>query len=100
MWLSALNVKYRDVRFAIPFMMQVWMFLSPIAYPTSVVPARWQLLYSLNPMTGIVEGFRSALLGQPFKWATLGMSAAITLGSLIYASLLFRKMEKSFADII
>jgi lipopolysaccharide transport system permease protein len=100
MWLSALNVKYRDVRFAVPFMIQIWMFLSPIAYPSSVVPERWQLLYSLNPVAGIVEGFRSALLGQPFKWITLGISAAITLGLLIYSSFRFRKMEKSFADII
>jgi lipopolysaccharide transport system permease protein len=100
MWLSALNVKYRDVRFAVPFMIQIWMFLSPIAYPSSVVPERWQLLYSLNPVTGIVDGFRSALLGQPFKWSTLGISAAITLGLLIYSSLSFRKMEKRFADII
>ncbi len=100
MWLSALNVKYRDVRFAVPFMIQIWMFLSPIAYPSSVVPERWQLLYSLNPVTGIVNGFRSALLGQPFKWATLGISAAITLGMLIYSSVKFRKMEKNFADII
>jgi lipopolysaccharide transport system permease protein len=100
MWLSALNVRYRDVRFAVPFMIQIWMFLSPIAYPASVVPEKWQLLYSLNPVTGIVEGFRSTLLGQPFKWATLGISAVITLVVLIYSSLQFRKMEKSFADII
>ena len=100
MWLSALNVKYRDVRFAVPFMIQLWMFLSPIAYPSSVVPARWQVLYSLNPVTGIVEGFRSALLGQPLRWSTLGISAATTLALLVYASLTFRKMEKSFADVI
>ena len=100
MWLSALNVKYRDVRFAVPFMMQIWMFLSPIAYPSSVVPERLQLLYSLNPFTGIVEGFRSVLLGRPFKWVPLGISAAITFGLLIYSSFKFRKMEKSFADII
>ena len=100
MWLSALNVKYRDVRCAVPFMMQIWMFLSPIAYPSSVVPKRWQLLYSLNPMTGTVDGFRSALLGQPFKWASLLISAAITLGLLLYSSLAFRRVEKSFADII
>lgn len=100
MWLSALNVKYRDVRFAVPFLMQFWMFLSPVAYPSSAIPKRWQLLYSLNPATGIVEGFRSALLGRPLKWATLGISAALTVGFLLYASLVFRKMEKTFADII
>ncbi len=100
MWLSALNVKYRDVRFAVPFMLQVWMFLSPIAYPSSVVPEKWQLLYSLNPMTGIVEGFRSALLGRPLGWSTTGISAAVSIGLLVFANLKFRKMEKSFADII
>lgn len=100
MWLSALNVKYRDVRFAVPFIIQFWMFLSPIAYPSTSIPKKWQLLYSLNPVTGIVEGFRSALLGRPFKWTNLGISTAITLGLLLYSSLVFRKMEKSFADII
>ncbi|MCM3871764.1 MAG: ABC transporter permease [Pyrinomonadaceae bacterium] len=99
-WLSALNVKYRDVRFAVPFMMQFWMFLSPVAYPSSALPQRWQLLYSLNPAVGIIEGFRASLLGQPLKWTNMGISTFVTLGLLLYASLLFRKMEKKFADII
>jgi lipopolysaccharide transport system permease protein len=100
MWLSALNVKYRDVRFAVPFLMQIWMFLSPVAYPSSAVPQKWQFLYSLNPVTGIVDAFRSALFDKPFNWTSLGISASITLAVLIYSSLAFRRMEKSFADII
>jgi len=100
MWLSALNVKYRDVRFAVPFLMQVWMFLSPIAYPRSMVPAKWEFLYSLNPLTGIIEGYRSALFGRPFNWTALGTSSVITLGVIVYSSLVFRKMEKTFADIV
>ena len=99
-WLSALNVKYRDIRFVVPFLLQLWMFLSPIAYPPSVVPPRWQLLYSLNPLTGIIDAYRSALFGQPFGWRALGISLAITLFMLVYAGHVFRKMEKSFADII
>lgn len=100
MWLSALNVKYRDVRFALPFMVQLWMYLSPIIYPTSFLPAKLRLLLLLNPMTGIIEGYRSSLFGHPFKWLALAISAAITLLLLIYSSYAFRRMEKSFADIV
>ena len=100
MWLSALNVKYRDVRFALPFMVQLWMYLSPIIYPTSFLPAKLRLLLLLNPMTGIIEGYRSSLFGHPFKWLALAISATITLLLLIYSSYAFRRMEKSFADIV
>ena len=100
MWLSALNVKYRDVRFALPFMVQLWMYLSPVIYPTSFLPVKLRSLLLLNPMTGIIEGFRSALLGRPFNWIALAVSAAITLILLIYSSYSFRRMEKSFADIV
>jgi lipopolysaccharide transport system permease protein len=100
LWLSALNVKYRDVRFAVPFLMQIWMFVSPIAYPSSVVPAKWQVLYSLNPIGGIVDGFRSGLLGLPVRWGSLAISAAITVALLLYGSFMFRRMEKTFADVI
>ena len=65
LWLSALNVQYRDVRYAIPFLIQFWMFASPVAYPASMVPEQWQALYGLNPMAGVIEGFRWALLGTP-----------------------------------
>ncbi len=100
MWLSALNVKYRDVRFALPFMIQLWMFVSPVIYPASFLPGKLRWLIALNPMTGVIEGFRSALFGRPFKWGTLLISAVITLLLLVYASITFRRMEKSFADIV
>jgi lipopolysaccharide transport system permease protein len=100
MWLSALNVKYRDVRFALPFLVQLWMFVSPVIYPTSFLPQRWRLLFALNPMTGIIEGYRSALFGQAFNWKALVVATAITLAALVYASFSFRRMEKSFADIV
>ena len=100
MWLSALNVKYRDVRHALPFLMQIWLYVSPIVYPASVVPQKWRLLYSLNPVVGIVEGYRSALFGRDFDWAALGISAALTTAVLFYAALAFRRMERSFADLV
>jgi lipopolysaccharide transport system permease protein len=100
LWLSALNVKYRDVRFALPFLVQLWMFVSPVIYPSSFLPAKFRWLLILNPMTGIIEGYRSALFGRPFNWIALGSSAAITLALLFYASSSFRRMEKTFADIV
>jgi lipopolysaccharide transport system permease protein len=100
MWLSALNVKYRDVRFALPFLIQLWMFVSPVIYPASFLPQQWRWILWLNPMTGIIEGYRSSLFGKPFNWTALAASAAITLALLIYSSYAFRRMEKSFADIV
>jgi lipopolysaccharide transport system permease protein len=97
MWMSALNVKYRDVRYALPFLIQVWFFASPVIYP---VPQQWRWLMALNPMTGIVQGFRSAFFGQPVDWATLGLSAVITLLILVYSTFTFSRMERSFADVI
>lgn len=100
MWSSALNVKYRDVRFALPFLIQLWMFVSPVIYPTSFLPERWRMLLALNPMTGIIEGYRSALFGRAFNWQALAITTLITLAVLVYASFTFRRMEKSFADIV
>jgi lipopolysaccharide transport system permease protein len=100
MWLSALNVKYRDVRFALPFLVQLWMFVSPVIYPVSFLPPKIRWLLALNPMTGIIEGYRSSLFGRPFNWSALALSTAITFALLIYASLTFRRMERSFADIV
>jgi|SRR5882672_1135862 len=100
MWLSALNVKYRDVRFALPFLIQLWMFVSPVIYPSSFLPAKVRWLLSLNPMTGIIEGYRSSLFGLPFNWKALAISTATTVGVLVYSSYAFGKMEKSFADIV
>ena len=95
--MSALNVKYRDVRYALPFLIQCWMFASPVIYP---VPSRWRWLLSINPMTGIIEAVRAALFGEPLRWEMLGTSAAITVLLLIYATFAFHRMEKSFADVI
>jgi lipopolysaccharide transport system permease protein len=100
MWLSALNVKYRDVRFALPFLVQLWMFVSPVIYPASFLPEKYRWLLWLNPMTGIIEGYRSALFGRRFDWIALGCSAVITFILLIYSSYYFRRMEKSFADVV
>ncbi|PYS47203.1 MAG: phosphate ABC transporter permease [Acidobacteria bacterium] len=100
MWLSALNVKYRDIRYALPFMIQFWMFATPIIYPSSLVPAKWQWALALNPLTGIIEGYRAALFGLEFNWAALSISAAITLAILVYSAYSFRRMEKSFADLV
>ena len=100
MWSSALNVKYRDVRFALPFLIQLWMFVSPVIYPTSFLPQRWRLLFAMNPMTGIIEGYRSALFGHSFNWKAIAVATVITVAMLVYASFTFRRMEKSFADIV
>ena len=100
MWLSALNVKYRDIRFALPFLIQLWMFVSPIIYPANILPQRWRWLLDLNPLTGIIEGFRSALFGQPFNWTSLAISAVLTLVTLVYAAFSFSRVERRFADIV
>jgi lipopolysaccharide transport system permease protein len=100
MWLSALNVKYRDIRFALPFLIQLWMFVSPVIYPTSFLPLKWRWLIWLNPLTGIIEGYRSSLFGLRFNLTALATSAAITLALLTYSLYAFRRMEKSFADIV
>lgn len=95
--MSALTVKYRDVRYALPFVVQCWMFASPVIYP---VPAKWRWLLSINPMTGIIEGFRAVLFGQQLNWPTLGLSAAFTFAILVFATFVFSRLEKSFADVI
>jgi lipopolysaccharide transport system permease protein len=101
MWLSALNVKYRDVRYAIPFLVQLWMFVSPIIYPVNMLPAKWRWALTLNPLTGIIQNFRIALFGnQAFEWKSLGISVVITCFVLIYSAFSFRRMEKHFADIV
>jgi lipopolysaccharide transport system permease protein len=101
LWLSALNVLYRDVNYIIPFLTQFWLFITPIAYPASMVPEKYQLLYSLNPMTGVVEGFRWALLGggnapDPL----LAVSSSIAVLVLITGLFYFRRMERTFADMV
>jgi homopolymeric O-antigen transport system permease protein len=100
MWTSALNVKYRDVGVALPVLIQLWMFASPVVYPSSIVPAKYQWLYNLNPMVGILDGFRAALFGREINWRALGISTVFTLLLLVYSSYSFRRMEKDFADIV
>jgi lipopolysaccharide transport system permease protein len=99
LWLAALNVQYRDVRYMIPFLTQLWMFATPIAYPSTLLPQPWRTLYGLNPMAGVVEGFRWALLGSktaPGPMITVSSLAALAL--LIAGAFYFRRMEKTFAD--
>jgi lipopolysaccharide transport system permease protein len=101
LWLSALNVQYRDVRYVVPFLTQLWLFATPIAYPSSLLPAEWRVLYALNPMVGVVEGFRWALLGTdtaPGPMVLVSAAAAIIL--LVTGALYFRRMEKTFADTV
>jgi homopolymeric O-antigen transport system permease protein len=99
-WTSALNVKYRDVSYILPFMMQLWMFATPIIYPASLVPGHWRWLIWLNPLAGIIEGFRSSLFGRQFEWPALIGAAFVTFACLIYAAYSFRRTEREFADII
>ena len=100
LWVSALNVKYRDVRFALPFLIQIWMFLSPVIYPSSFVPASWRWLLMLNPLTGLIDNFRAVLFAQTINWTSLSLSVGITLVLVIYAAYLFKQMERTFADIV
>jgi lipopolysaccharide transport system permease protein len=99
-WFAALNVKYRDVRFALPFLIQIWLFVSSVILPSSALPQKYRWLLMLNPMSGIIEGYRSALFGLPFDWPALGVAAAITVAVLFYAIYSFARVERSFADII
>ena len=96
---SALNVKYRDVGLAMPVLVQLWMFVSPVVYPSSLVPAEWRTLYALNPLVGILDGFRAALFNREFNWTALAISAAATTLLLVCAAYIFRRVEKSFADL-
>ncbi|MDQ3635247.1 MAG: ABC transporter permease [Acidobacteriota bacterium] len=100
MWMSALNVKYRDIRHALPFLIQLGLFVSPIIYPLTFVPEKWRWLLVFNPLTGIIEGYRSAIFGKSFDWFALGISVLITFAVLFYAAYMFKRMEKTFADII
>lgn len=101
LWLSALNVQYRDVRYTIPFLTQFWLFATPIAYPSSLLSEPWRTLYGINPMVGVVEGFRWALLGTATAPGPILIVSALTaLGLLVSGAYYFRRMEKSFADLV
>ena len=97
---SALHVRYRDTGTALPVLLQAWMFCSPIVYPITLVPEKWRWVYELNPMVGMVEGFRSALIGLPFNRRSLALSAATIIIVLIWSTFIFHRMEDDFADIV
>lgn len=101
LWLSALNVEYRDVRHLVPFITQFWLFATPIAYPSSLLPEPWRTIYGLNPMVGVVEGFRWALLGtNTAPGPIIAVSSAVALVILVTGAFYFRRMERTFADIV
>ena len=101
LWLSALNVEYRDIRYAIPFLIQLWMFVSPVIYPVSMVSQRYQWLLALNPMAGVINTYRASLLGhQSIDWFLLGISTATIIFLFLSGMYYFRRMEKTFADVV
>ncbi len=100
LWLSVINVRYRDVRYAVPFLTQLWLFASPVVYSSSLLPARFQAIYGLNPMAGVIEGFRWALLGTEPPGSLIAVSATIVIVILISGVFYFRRNEKTFADVI
>src|SRR5262249_50088213 len=101
LWLAALNVQFRDVRYTVPFLTQIWMFATPVAYPSSLVPAAFRPLYGLNPMAGVVEGFRWALLGRAdLPLDLMAVSAAVVLVLLVGGLFYFRRLERTFADVV
>lgn len=101
LWSSALNVRYRDVGHTIPFVAQIWMYASPVVYPVSIIPRKWQLLYSLNPMAGVIEGFRWALLGAPRPdLNVIAVSTAMVFALLFSGTVYFKHTERTFADVV
>ena len=102
LWLSALNVLYRDIGYITPFLTQFWLFITPIVYPTSMIPEQWRVLYALNPMTGVVEGFRWAILGtqQGAPGLTLYISIAVSVVLLVSGMYYFKRMERHFSDLV
>ena len=100
-WLSAINVQYRDIRYIVPFLLQLWMFATPIVYPSSLLPEPWRTLYGINPMAGVVEGFRWALLGTETQpGGMVFVSALVAVGLVISGMYYFRRMEKTFPDVV
>ena len=101
LWLSALNVQYRDIRYVIPFIVQLWMFVSPVIYPVSMVKEKYQWLLALNPMGGVIKAYRTSILGHlPIDWFLLGISTAIIFTLFLSGLYYFRRMEKTFADVV
>ena len=100
-WLSALNVQFRDVRYTIPFLVQAWLFATPIAYPSSLLDEPWRTLYGINPMVGVVEGFRWALLGtDTAPGPIILVSSVVAVALLVSGAFYFRRLEKTFADVV
>jgi lipopolysaccharide transport system permease protein len=99
LWLSALNVEYRDIAYVVPFLTQLWMIATPIAYPSSLIPEPWRALYGLNPMAGVIEGFRWALLGTKPPEIMLVLSTAVAATLLLSGAFYYRRAERTFADI-
>jgi len=99
LWTSALSVRYRDARYVMPFAIQIWLFLSPVAYPVSIVPERWRLLYALNPMATVIEGFRSSLLGTPGPGAMAAVATVAVAGALAAGIAYFRSVEGTIVDL-
>jgi len=100
-WLAALNAQYRDIKYTVPFMIQLWMFSSPIVYPASMIPEKFRLWYGLNPMAGVIEGFRSVLLGTvPFPFRMVAISTIVSILLFVSGIMYFRRMERYFADVI
>jgi len=99
-FVSALNTTYRDFRYALPFLVQIWMYLTPVIYPVTLIPERFRWLILLNPMAGIVDAYRSAILGKPFAWGNLGISLGVATVMFLLGLAYFRKTERYFADIV
>lgn len=100
LWLSAINVRYRDVRYAVPFLLQLWLFASPVVYSSTLLPEQWRVIYGLNPMAGVIEGFRWALLGTDPPSSLIAVSAIVAVVILISGAFYFRRMEATFADLV
>ena len=99
-WLAAITVVYRDFRFVVPFMLQIWMYVTPVIYPLSFIPQEWRWLSYLNPLTGWVEGLRASVLGTPLNWQGVGISLALTVVIFVVGLGYFEKSERRFADVI
>lgn len=97
---AALNVRFRDVKFALPFALQIWMFVSPVFYPASILSEKWRVVFAFNPLVGILEGLRAALFGGEFDWFAVGVSVALTFFLMFLSLFVFKRMEDDFADLI
>jgi lipopolysaccharide transport system permease protein len=97
---SAVNVRFRDVKFALPFALQIWMFLSPVFYPLEILSEKWRLIFALNPLTGVLQGFRASLFGTEFDWFAISISFVSTGVLILFALFVFKRMEDDFADLI